>query len=56
MPESEMVGAKELVDAFIANSGSGTGGRKQFRDQGGSAIEQSSWQDKEALKKRHGRP
>jgi hypothetical protein len=38
MPESEMVGAKELVDAFIANSGSGTGGRKRFRNQGGSAM------------------
>jgi hypothetical protein len=47
MPESEMVGAKELVDAFIVNSGSGTAGRKRFRDrdQGGSAIEQSDCQD-----------
>ena len=56
MPESEMVRAKELVDAFIANSGSGTGGRKRFRDQGGSAIKQSDCQDKEAPKKRRGRP
>ena len=29
MPESELAGAKELVDAFIANDGSGTEGRKQ---------------------------
>jgi hypothetical protein len=29
MPESDLAGAKELVDAFIAHDGSGTGGRKR---------------------------
>ena len=29
MPESELAGAKELVDTFRANDGSGTGGRKR---------------------------
>jgi hypothetical protein len=56
MPESEMVGAKELVDAFIAKTGSGTTGRKRFRNQCGSTIEQSDYQVMEAPKKRRGRP
>lgn len=29
MPESELAGAKELVDAFIAHDWSGTGGSKR---------------------------
>ncbi|KAG9228934.1 hypothetical protein BJ875DRAFT_524797 [Amylocarpus encephaloides] len=56
MPESEMVGAKELVYAFIAKNGSGISGRKRFRNQCVSTIEQSDCQDMEAPKKRCGRP
>jgi hypothetical protein len=29
MPKSELAGAKELVDAFMANDRGGTGGRKR---------------------------
>jgi hypothetical protein len=29
MPESELAGAKELIDAFVANNRGGTRGRKR---------------------------
>jgi hypothetical protein len=50
MPESEMVGAKGLVDAFIAKIRSGTTDRKRVRNQCGSAIEQSNNQVMEVTK------
>ena len=52
MPESELAGAKELVDAFMASDGSGTGGRKQRLKRNWPVTGQPEG----GLKKRRGRP
>ena len=56
MPESELAGAKELVDAFIANDGSGTEGRKRHLERSQSATRQPHARGNDELKKRRGRP
>jgi hypothetical protein len=56
MPESELASAKELVDSFMANDGSGTGGRKRPLKRGRPAAGLSDAQGGEEPKKRRGRP
>ncbi|KAH6689920.1 hypothetical protein BKA61DRAFT_585123 [Leptodontidium sp. MPI-SDFR-AT-0119] len=56
MPESELAGAKELVDTFMANNGSGTRGRKRPLKRGRSATRQPDARGGEEPKKRRGRP
>ncbi|KAH6661870.1 hypothetical protein B0J14DRAFT_663148 [Halenospora varia] len=54
VPESELSGAKELVDAFMANDGSG--GRRRPLKRGRPATGQPGVQGEEGPKKRRGRP
>ena len=56
MPESELAGAKELVDAFMANDGSGTGGRKRPLKRDRPAARLPYARGGEEPKKRRGRP
>jgi hypothetical protein len=56
MPESELAGAKELVDAFMANDKSRTGGMKPPPKRSRSATEQPHARGEEEPKKRRGRP
>jgi hypothetical protein len=56
MPESELAGAKDLVDAFMENGGSGTGGRKLPLNRGWPATGQPDARGEEEPKKRRGRP
>jgi hypothetical protein len=56
MPESELTGAKELVEAFRANDGSGIGCRKRPLERSRLATGQSVTQDGEVVKRRRGRP
>lgn len=55
MPESELAGAKELVDAFIANGGNGIS-RKRPLNRGVLATGQPVALGEEEPKKRRGRP
>jgi hypothetical protein len=56
MPESELAGAKELVDAFMANDGSRTGGRKRPLKRGRPAAGLFDAQGGDEPKIRRGRP
>jgi hypothetical protein len=56
MPESELAGAKQLVDTFMASDGSGTGGRKRPLKRSRPGTEQPDARGGEELKKRRGRP
>ena len=56
MPESELAGAKELVDAFTANDGSATGGRKRPLKRCRPAAGLPYARGEEEPKKRRGRP
>ena len=56
MPESELAGAKELVDAFMTNDGGGTGGRKRPLKRCWPATGQRDAWGGEEPKKRRGRP
>lgn len=56
MPESELTGAKELVDAFMANGGGRTSGRKRPLKRGRPATGQPDARGEEEPKKRRGRP
>jgi hypothetical protein len=56
MPESELAGAKELVDAFTANDGSGTRGRKRSLKRCRPAAGLPYARGGEEPKKRRGRP
>jgi hypothetical protein len=56
MPESELGGAQELVDKYIANSRSGTGVRKRPLNRDRLATRQLDTRGKEELKKRRVRP
>jgi hypothetical protein len=54
MPKSELAGAKELMDAFMANDESG--GRRRPLKRGRPATGQPSAQAEEEPKKRRSRP
>jgi hypothetical protein len=56
MPESELAGAKELVDAFMVNDGSGTGGRKRPLKRCRPAAGLPYARGEEEPKKQRGRP
>lgn len=56
MPESELAGAKEMVDAFMANDGSGTGGRKRPLKRSSPATVHPDTRVREEPKRRRGRP
>jgi hypothetical protein len=56
MPESELAGAKELVDTFTANDGSATGGRKRPLKRCRPAAGLPYARGEEEPKKRRGRP
>jgi hypothetical protein len=56
MPESELAGAKELVDAFTANDGGGTRGRKRPLKRCRPATGLRDARGEEEPKKRRGRP
>ena len=56
MPESELGGAKELVDAFMANDKSRNEGRKRPLEQSQSATRKPYARGNDELKKRRGRP
>jgi hypothetical protein len=56
MPESELAGAKELVDAFMANDGGGNGGRKRPLKRGRPATGHPDPRGGEEPKRRRGRP
>jgi hypothetical protein len=56
IPKSELAGAKELVDMFIANDGSATRGRKRPLKRCWLAAGLPYTWGKEEPKKRRGRP
>ena len=56
MPESELAGAKELVDRFTVNDGSRTGGRKRPLKRCRPAARLPYAQGEEEPKKRRGQP
>ena len=56
MPESELAGAKELVDAFIAKGGRATEREKRPVNPNQQATRQPDARGGEGPKKRRGRP
>jgi hypothetical protein len=56
MPESGLTRVKELVDAFMAHNGSGTGDLKRPLKRGWSATSQPDVEEGKEPKKRRGRP